>query len=198
MKPFPFVCYKRWQGWPQRWTRIAKMLAPLLTLCLKKITQKIVIGNAAWWDLLDIFVISVTQENIYDLTLSLPESLMEFCKVNVTFESAVKMLCCGHLHRMLFLFQNFTKGNLEIWSKLAFAKFGTNHIIDQKQQHPCDIASFSTSDKPVHPVMSKTKKQTKPKKNDFENFTYITSIAVVHNLLKRRNKPRIHRISIPE
>ena len=89
---------------------------------------------------------------------------MEFCKVNVTFESAVKMLRCGHLHRMLFLFQNFTKGNLEIWSKLAFSKFGTNHIIDQKQQHPCDIAPFSTSDKPVHPVMSKTKKQQNQKK----------------------------------
>ena len=65
---------------------------------------------------------------------------------------------------MLFLFQNFTKGNLEIWSKFAFAKFGSNHIIDQKQQHPCDIAPFSTSYKPVHSVMSKTKKQTKQNK----------------------------------
>ena len=173
-------------------------VGPTFNAMPEKITQKIVIGNAACWNLLDIFVISVTQETICDLTLSLPESLMEFCKVNVTFESAVKMLRCGHLHRMLFLFQNFTKGNLEIWSKFAFAKFGSNHIIDQKQQHPCDIAPFSTSDKPVHSVMSKTKKQTKRKKNDFENFTYTTSIAVVHNLLKRRNKPRIHRISIPE
>ena len=106
---------------------------------------------------------------------------------------------CLYFHRMLFLFQNFTKGNLEIWSKFAFAKFGSNHIIDQKQQHPCDIAPFSTSDKPVHSVMSKTKKRTKQnKKNDFVYFTYTTSIAVVHNLLKSRNKPRIHRISIPE
>ena len=69
---------------------------------------------------------------------------------------------------MLFLFQNFTKGNLEIWSKFAFAKLGSNHIIDQNQQHPCDIAPFSTSDKPVHSVMSKTKIQTKQnKKNGF-------------------------------
>ena len=106
---------------------------------------------------------------------------------------------CLYFHRMLFLFQNFTKGNLEIWSKFAFAKFGSNHIIDQNQQHPCDIAPFSTSGKPVHSVMSKTKKRTKQnKKNDFVYFTYTTSIAIVHNLLKSRNKPRIHRISIPE
>ena len=65
---------------------------------------------------------------------------------------------------MLFLLQNFTKGNLEIWSKFAFAKFGSNHIIDQNQQHPCDIAPFSTSGKPVHSVMSKTKKRTKQNK----------------------------------
>ena len=37
-----------------------------LTLCLQKITQKIVMGHAAWWDLLDILVKSLT-ENICDL-----------------------------------------------------------------------------------------------------------------------------------
>ena len=30
------------------------------------------------------------------LTLSLPESLMEFCKVTLTFESVDKILCCYH------------------------------------------------------------------------------------------------------
>ena len=101
---------------------------------------------------------------------------------------------------MLFLFQNFTKGNLEIWSKFAFAKFGSNHIIDQKQQHPCDIAPFSTSYKPVHSVMSKTDEETNKtkQKSDSEYFTYTTSIAIVHNLLKSGNKPRARCISIPE
>ena len=55
----------------------------------------------------------------------------------------------------------------EIWKfgqSLLLAKFCSKHIIDQKQQHPCDIAPFSTSYKPVHSVMSKTKKQTKQNK----------------------------------
>ena len=179
-----------------------------------KITQKIVMGNAAWWYLLDkvdIFVISLTQENICDLTLSLPECLIEFCKVNVTFESADKILCCAcmatqmkalclYFHRKLFLFQLSQK---EIWKfgqNLLLAKFGSKHIIDQKQQHPCDIAPFSTRYKPVHSVMSKTDEETNKTKqnNDFEYFTYTTSIAIVHNLLKRGNKPRAHCVSIPE
>ena len=96
MKPFPFVCNKGWQGWPQGWTRIKTMLAQLfLNAMPAKITQKIVMGNAACWDLLDIFVISLTQKNICDLTPSLPECLMD-CNMNVTFESADKILCCGH------------------------------------------------------------------------------------------------------
>ena len=118
-----------------------------------KITQKIVMGNAAWWYLLDIFVISLTQENICDLTLSLPECLMEFCKVNVTFESADKILCsacmatqmkalCLYFHRILFLFQLSQK---EIWKfgqNLLLAKFGSKQIIDQKKQQPWDIGLF--------------------------------------------------------
>ena len=99
LKPFPVVCCKGWQGWPQGWTRIKTMLAQLSEVFFfnampTKITQNIVMGNASWSDLLDNFVISLTQKNICDLTLSLPESLMEFC--NVTFEPADKILCCGH------------------------------------------------------------------------------------------------------
>ena len=33
-------------------------------------------------------------------------------------------------------------------------------MIDQKQQHPRDIDPFSTSDKPVHSVMSKFDEET--------------------------------------
>ena len=40
--------------------------------------------------------------------------------------------------------------------------------------------------------------KTKKQKNDFEYFTYTTSIAIVHNLLKSGNKPRARCISIPE
>ena len=59
--------------------------------------------------------------------------------------------------------------------------------------------AFSTSYKPVHSVMSKTDEETKQnKKSDFEYFTYTTSIAIVHNLLKSGNKPRARCISIPE
>ena len=91
----------------------------------------------------------------------------------------------------------------EIWKfgqSLLLAKFCSKHIIDQKQQHPCDIAPFSTSYKPVHSVMSKTDEETNKtkQKNDLEYFTYTTSIAIVHNLLKSGNKPRARCISIPE
>ena len=67
--------------------------------------------------------------------------------------------------------------------------------------HPCGIVPFSTSDKPVHSVMSKRKNEETNKTkqdNDFECFTYTTSIAIVHNLLKSENKPRAHCVSIPE
>ena len=48
--------------------------------------------------------------------------------------------------------------------------------------------------------MSKTDEETSKTKenNDFEYFTYTTSVAIVHNLLKSGNKPRAHCISIPE
>ena len=48
-----------------------------------------------------------------------------------------------------------------------------------------------------HKCHKEEKNKTK-QKNDFEYFTHTTSIAIVHNLLKSGNKPRIHRISIPE
>ena len=135
-------------GAPEGWTRIETMLAQLFEVFFNampaKITQKIVMGNAACWDLLDIFVISVTQKNICDLTLSLPECLMEFCKVNVTFEFADKILCCGHsnesslplLSRNAISFSKFHKK--KIWKfgrNLLLAKFSSKQIIDQKQQH---------------------------------------------------------------
>ena len=61
-------------------------------------------------------------------TLSLPERLMEFCKV--TFESADEILwsvtiqmkaLCPYLHMILFVFQNFTKWNLGICFRLNLA-----------------------------------------------------------------------------
>ena len=50
------------------------------------------------------------------LTLSLPECLMEFCKVTLTFESVDEILrvtiqmkaLCLHFHKVI-VFQNFTK-----------------------------------------------------------------------------------------
>ena len=71
-----------------------------------------------------------------------------------------KLSACTFIECYFF----FKISQKEIWSKFAFAKFGSNHIIDQKQQQPCDIAPFSTSGKPVHSVKSKTKKQTKQNK----------------------------------
>ena len=65
----------------------------------------------------------------------------------------------------------------------------------------CDIVPFSTSDKPVHSVMSKRKNEETNKtkqNNDFIYVTCTTSIAIVRNLLKSGNKPRAHCISIPE
>ena len=62
------------------------------------------------------------------LTLSLPGCLMEFCKVTQTFESVDEILRCDHskkalclhFHIVLFVFQNFTKWNLQTCSKFAF------------------------------------------------------------------------------
>ena len=139
-------------GLRQRWPNFLKFFFFFIAMTAK-ITQKIVMGDAAWWYLLDIFVIFLTQENICDLTLSLPECLMEFCKVNVTLESADKILCCAcmatqmkalclYFHRMLFLFQLSQK---EIWKfgqNLLLAKFGSKQIIDQKKQQPWDIGLF--------------------------------------------------------
>ena len=48
--------------------------------------------------------------------------------------------------------------------------------------------------------MSKTDEETNKtkQKSDLEYFTYTTSIAIVHNLLKSGSKPRARCISIPE
>ena len=65
------------------------------------------------------------------LTLSLPEFLMEFFKVSLTCEyvdeiewsndvTIQMIVLCLYLHMALFIFQNLTKWNLEIWSKFAF------------------------------------------------------------------------------
>ena len=65
------------------------------------------------------------------LSLSLPECLIEFCKVTLPFESVDEILWCDHsnesslsvLSHDAICLSNFTKWNSEIWSKFAFGHF---------------------------------------------------------------------------
>ena len=68
----------------------------------------------------ELIVLSIIDVQVL-LTLWLPECLMEFCKVTLSFESVDQILIdvsiqikslCLHLHMMLVVFQNFTKWNL--------------------------------------------------------------------------------------
>ena len=65
----------------------------------------------------ELIVLSIIDVQVL-LTLWLPECLMEFCKVTLSFESVDQILIdvtiqikslCLHLHMMLVVFQNFTK-----------------------------------------------------------------------------------------
>ena len=74
----------------------------------------------------------------FNLTLSLPECLMEFCTVTLTFESAHEILWCDHSNETSLpllthganYFSNLTKGNLvEICSWLNSALKGLKKAI---------------------------------------------------------------------
>ena len=95
--------------------------------------------------------------HIFLLTLSLPECLMEFCKVTLTFGSVDEILWCDHsnesfpyLHMALFVFQNFTKWSLEIWSQFAFGlhlavkglNFTQVNVFLLHFTYPSDFVSF--------------------------------------------------------
>ena len=74
--------------------------------------------------------VQVIARNQFILTLSLPEKMMEVCKVTLTFVSVDQILWCDHSNKsslpvVLSVFQNFPKWNLDIWSDLLFAKFGS-------------------------------------------------------------------------
>ena len=66
--------------------------------------------------------------DVFLLTLSLPECLIDFCEVTLTFEFVDVFLWCDHSNESslpelwhcwcyYFVCQNFRKWNLEIWSK---------------------------------------------------------------------------------
>ena len=90
---------------------------------------------------------------MFDLTLSLPEWMLESLKVVLTFESADKILWCDHLSETslpalsngAICFQNFTKRNLEIfvefcpWPHLAVRglKKVQERLQEKKGQFDC-------------------------------------------------------------
>ena len=75
--------------------------------------------------------------SVVSLTLSLPECLMEFCKVTLTFESVDEILWCDHpnesslpvLTHGAICFSKFLQN--EIWKSgrnLPLARFGSERV----------------------------------------------------------------------